>query len=125
MNNLLNKISSFTCHPTTRRCVYLATIVCFILCVVLLLSNIKTGDSDYKKRLDSLDARSRMLEQAQTKYDSLIAEQQRVASELDIRITNIKEKTTIIREYYIKQQAKVNSMDHNQLDSFFRTKYQY
>ena len=125
MNNIIKNIAYFTCHRTTRKVVYIMCIIGLIACVILLFSLLNTGDRDLKNKLDALDQKSKQLEQTQLKYDSLIAVQQGIVKDLDFRINNIKEKTTIIREYYKEKAAKVDSFSINQLDSFFRNKYQY
>lgn len=125
MNNILIKIRDFVCHRNTRKAVYFLCIIGLISCVILLFSLLKTGDGDIKKKLDSLELRSKQLELVQLKYDSMISDQNRFILDMDYKISNIKEKTVIIKEYYKMQVAKVDSFSHNQIDSFFRNKYQY
>jgi hypothetical protein len=96
-----------------------------IVCVVVLLVSIPNNDTDLKNKLKNLEDQSKKLEQQQLSYDSLIHAQQELIAGLDYRIHNIKERTTIIKEYYIKEQEKVDTFTHNQIDSFFKSRYKY
>ena len=96
-----------------------------ITCVILLFTLIPKKDGDLKKKLADLEERSKKLEQRQLSYDSIIHNQQELIANLDYRIDNIKEKTTIIKEYYIKEQEKVATFTHTQIDSFFKSRYKY
>ena len=96
-----------------------------IVCVILIFTLIPKQDSDLKKKVKDLEQQSKKLEQQQLAYDSLIYNQHAIIANLDYKIDNIKEKTTIIREYYIKEQQRVDSFTYKQIDSFFKAKYKY
>jgi hypothetical protein len=125
MRDLLDKISNFFCSTKTRRAIYLVSIALFIVCVIRLISSIKSQDGDYKNKIKELEAKSNVLETQQKQYDELIKQQRVQIYDLDYKISNIKEKTTVIREYYKIEKAKVDTYDYKEIDSFFRKKYQY
>lgn len=79
--------------------------------------------SDVKEQLKRLDSTSCQLRKQQVKYDSLISSQEDLIKELDMRLDNIKEKTTIVKEYYVEQQKKADDFNHTQIDSFFDKRY--
>lgn len=76
-------------------------------------------------KLDSLNVISQQLQATQVKYDSLLTEEEEVYKELDHKIDNIKERTTVIREYYHDQSQAINSYTPTELDSFFKQRYNY
>jgi hypothetical protein len=125
MNSLLSSIQKIICHRTTKKVVYMTAALSAITCVILLFTLIPKKDGDLKKKLADLEERSKKLEQRQLSYDSIIHNQQELIANLDYRIDNIKEKTTIIKEYYIKEQEKVDTFTHTQIDSFFKSRYKY
>ena len=125
MNSLLSSIQKIICHRTTKKIVYMIAALSAITCVILLFTLIPKQDSDLKKKIKDLEEKSKKLEQQQLAYDSLIHNQQELIANLDYRIDNIKEKTTIIKEYYIKEQEKVDTFTHTQIDSFFKSRYKY
>jgi hypothetical protein len=96
-----------------------------IVCVIVLLTSIPRNDADLKNKLKDLEEQSKQLEQKQSSYDSVISGQKELIANLDYAIHNVKEKTTLIREYYIKEQEKVDTFTHNQIDSFFKSRYKY
>jgi hypothetical protein len=44
---------------------------------------------------------------------------------LDYAISNVKEKETVIKEYYHEVSDKVNNYTPTQVDSFFKARYNY
>jgi len=125
MSSILSSIQKFTCHPITRRVVYMIAALSAIVCVVVLLVSIPNNDTDLKNKLKNLEDQSKQLEQRQSSYDSLIYAQHELITNLNYRIQNIKERTTIIKEYYIKEQEKVDTFTRTQIDSFFKARYKY
>jgi hypothetical protein len=125
MSNIFHSIQKFTCHPITRRVVYMIAALSAIVCVIVLLTSIPRNDADLKNKLKDLEEQSKQLEQKQSSYDSVISGQKELIANLDYAIHNVKEKTTLIREYYIKEQEKVDTFTHNQIDSFFKSRYKY
>lgn len=80
---------------------------------------------EVQEQLKTLQHLTDSLQQNQKKYDTLIANQETVISNLDFRLKNIKEKTTIIREYYHEQSQAADKYTPTQVDSFFKSRYQY
>ena len=61
----------------------------------------------------------------QKQIDSVIQAYNSKIGELDIKISNIKEKTTIIKEYYHEVSQAADKFTPNQVDSFFKSRYNY
>lgn len=125
MNNLIPSIKKIVCHPTTKRFVYMTAALSAVFCLILLFVSIPKQDADLKNKIKALEQQSKKLEKQQLSYDSLIRNQQALIANLDYRIHNIKEKTTVIKEYYIKQQQRVDTFTRTQIDSFFKSRYKY
>jgi septal ring factor EnvC (AmiA/AmiB activator) len=125
MESITKKLSDLLCNRTVRKALFLFSLIVSIFCLVAIFSIAPKEDKNLQKQIDDLEKRSQELLKAQAKYDSTIQSQEQYVHELESKITNIKEKTTIIKEYYTRIQEKVNDYDHNQIDSFFRQKYNY
>lgn len=80
---------------------------------------------DAKARLKALDNIIGQLEAKQKHYDSLLLDQQHIIDQLDVKIGGIKERTTIIKEYYHEVSGKVDNYKPSQIDSFFKDRYKY
>lgn len=80
---------------------------------------------DVKATIDSLNKVNADLIEHQKQIDSIIAAEQYKIDQVDNQIHNIKEKTTIIKEYYHEISNKVNNYDAVQIDSFFKSRYNY
>jgi hypothetical protein len=80
---------------------------------------------EYKHALDSLNRVSIELAKKQKQSDSIINLYQIKVDEVDFKIKNIKEKTTIVREYYHEKTKEVNKYTPSQIDSFFKNRYNY
>ena len=81
--------------------------------------------ADIKIELQRLNRLTDSLRANQAKYDSSIKLQERKDQELNLKIDNIKEKTTIIREYYHERVEAANAYTPSQVDSFLRKRYSY
>jgi predicted patatin/cPLA2 family phospholipase len=93
--------------------------------LILLLTRKPQIPSEVKVELKALQHLTDSLQQNQKKYDTLIADQETVISDLDLRVKNIKEKTTIIREYYHIQSQAADKYTSPQIDSFLKSRYNY
>jgi hypothetical protein len=124
MSSILSSLQKIACHPTTKKIVYMTAALSAIACVILLFTLIPK-DLDLKNKIKALEEQSKKLEQQQLSYDSLIKDQQDIIETLDYKIHNVKEKTTVIKEYYIKQQERVDTFTNTQIDSFFKVRYKY
>jgi hypothetical protein len=61
----------------------------------------------------------------QNQIDSTIAVYGIKVNEVDFQIDNIKEKTTIVREYYHEVGQQAGKYTPTQIDSFFKVRYNY
>jgi len=80
---------------------------------------------EYKTAIDSLSRINKMLLDKQQKIDSTIKVYKTEIDQIDNRINNIKEKTTIVREYYHEINNRVIQYTPTQVDSFFKSRYNY
>jgi hypothetical protein len=76
-------------------------------------------------RIDSLENANRELKQRFEEYDSIQTELEQGLVELDIKISNTKGKTTIIREVYKGKGNSARKFTPSQVDSFFRDRYNF
>jgi hypothetical protein len=81
--------------------------------------------AEYKAAIDSLNKANAILSAEQKKLDSTITTYETKVDEVDIQIDNIKEKTTIVKEYHHEVIQQVNHYDATQVDSFFKSRYNY
>lgn len=107
--------------------VILITIGSFIaLYFIILLATRKPQiPAEYKAAIDSLTKANAILAAEQKKLDSTITTYETKVDEVDIQIDNIKEKTTIVKEYHHEVIQQVNHYDATQVDSFFKARYNY
>jgi hypothetical protein len=81
--------------------------------------------ADLQATIDSLTNANKELEIRQKQIDSTIYVYEAEVKQVDHQIDNIKEKTTIIKEYYHDVSQQVEHYDATQVDSFFKTRYNY
>jgi hypothetical protein len=81
--------------------------------------------AEYKATIDSLTNINKQLIEHQKQIDSTIAAYEAEVHKVDFEINNIKEKTTIIKEYYHEISNKVSHYNAAQVDSFFKARYNY
>ena len=81
--------------------------------------------ADIKATIDSLTNANKILIEHQKQIDSTIRVYEAEVKQVDHQIDNIKEKTTIIKEYYHEQSQQVNNYTPTELDSFFKARYNY
>jgi vacuolar-type H+-ATPase subunit I/STV1 len=104
---------------------YIAVVIVLLYFAIQLLTTNKEISSNFKAQLDSLQKVTVTLQKQQKSYDSTILIEQEKIKELDYQIDNVKEKTTIIKEYYHEQSKAADSYTPTQLDSFFAKRYGY
>ena len=80
---------------------------------------------EYKDAIDALTKANKELVERQKQIDSTIKVYNDKINQVDFQINNIKEKTTIIKEYYHEQSVAVNNYTPTQVDSFFKARYNY
>jgi len=81
--------------------------------------------ADIKATIDSLTNVNKQLIEHQKQIDSTIHVYEAEVKQVDYQIDNIKEKTTIIKEYYHEVSQQVNNYTPTELDSFFKARYNY
>ena len=80
---------------------------------------------EYKHALDSLNRLSTDLLTKQKELEGIIGQHELELNGLDDKICDIKEKTTIVREYYHEVSTKAGNYTPTQVDSFFKARYNY
>jgi hypothetical protein len=75
--------------------------------------------------IDSLTNVNKQLIEHQKQIDSAIHIYEAKVKQVDYQIDNIKEKTTIIKEYYHEQSQQINTYTPTELDLFFKARYNY
>ena len=81
--------------------------------------------TDLQATIDSLTNVNKALIEHQKQIDSAIHVYEVEVKQVDYQIDNIKEKTTIIKEYYHDVSQQVEHYDATQVDSFFKSRYNY
>ena len=81
--------------------------------------------AELQATIDSLTNANKALIEHQKQIDSTIHVYETQVKEVDDKIGHIKEKTTIIREYYHEQSQAASLYTPTQIDSFFRKRYSY
>jgi hypothetical protein len=104
---------------------YIAVVIVILYFLIQLLTIKREISVDFKNKLDSLQKVTITLQKQQKSYDSVISSEEQKIKELDYQIDNVKEKTTIIKEYYHEQSKAADSYTPTQLDSFFAKRYGY
>ena len=80
---------------------------------------------EYKQALDSLNRANAELIAKQKQIDSAIAFYQSQIHDLDYAISNIQTKKTEIHNHYQVLGGKVTNYRPSQVDSFFKSRYNY
>ena len=80
---------------------------------------------EYKDAIDALTKANKELVERQKQIDSTIKVYETEVKQVDHQIDNIKEKTTIIKEYYHEQSVAASNYTPTQVDSFFKSRYNY
>jgi hypothetical protein len=81
--------------------------------------------ADIKATIDSLTNVNKQLIEHQKQIDSTIAIYETEINQIDNQVDNIKEKTTIVREYYHEVGQQAGKYTPTQVDSFFKARYNY
>ena len=81
--------------------------------------------ADIKATIDSLSAVNKQLIEHQKQIDSTIKVYEAEVDQIDFQVDNIKEKTTIVREYYHEVGQQAAQYPPTQVDSFFKARYGY
>ena len=123
----MNKVSTTIKNwlPIVKIIQYIAIGIIVLYFAIQLLTTNREISSDFKAQLDSLQKVTVTLQKKQKSYDSTISIEEEKIKELDYQIDHVKEKTTIIKEYYHEQSKAADSYTPTQLDSFFAKRYGY
>lgn len=81
--------------------------------------------ADIKATIDSLTNINKQLIEHQKQIDSTIDAYETKNKQIDFQLNNIKEKTTIVREYYHEVSQQTEQYTPTQVDSFFKDRYKY
>ena len=81
--------------------------------------------AEYKATIDSLTKANATLAVQQKQLDSAIDVYETKVDKVDVQIDNIKGQTTIVKEYHHEIIEKVDHYDATDIDSFFKTRYNY
>jgi vacuolar-type H+-ATPase subunit I/STV1 len=123
MKKVLTTIKNWL--PIVKIIQYIAIVIVLLYFAIQLLTTNREISSNFKAQLDSLQKVTVALQKQQKSYDSTLLIEQEKIKELDYQIDNVKEKTTIIKEYYHEQSKAADSYTPTQLDSFFAKRYGY
>jgi hypothetical protein len=93
--------------------------------MILLLTPKPEMPTEDKAKIDALTQANILIKKRQDKLDSLIGTYQTKIDSIDTELGKVKEKTTIIREYYHEVGQKVDKFTPSQIDSFFKIRYNY
>ena len=99
--------------------------VIFLYLFILLVTSKQGMPADIKATIDSLTAVNKQLIEHQQQIDSTINVYEAEVDQIDFQVDNIKEKTTIIREYYHEVGQQAEQYTPTQVDSFFKARYGY
>ena len=99
--------------------------VLFLYIFILVTTRKPQMSADIKATIDSLTAANKELLEKQKQIDSTITIYETKVNEVDFQIDNIKEKTTIVREYYHEVGQQAGKYTPTQIDSFFKSRYNY
>ena len=99
--------------------------VIFLYLFILLVTSKQGMPADIKATIDSLTAVNKQLIEHQQQIDSTINAYEAEVDQIDFQVDNIKEKTTIVREYYHEVGQQAAQYNPTQVDSFFKTRYNY
>jgi hypothetical protein len=80
---------------------------------------------EYKTAIDSLTKANAILIEQQKRLDSNIKVYETKVEKIDFELNNIKEKTTIVKEFHHEIIERVGHYDSKQIDSFFKSRYNY
>jgi len=99
--------------------------VIFLYLFILLVTPKPSMPADIRATIDSLTAVNQQLIEHQKQIDSTIAVYEEEVNQIDNQVDNIKEKTTIVREYYREVGQQATQYTPTQIDSFFKSRYNY
>mgnify|MGYP003330149198 FL=1 len=93
--------------------------------IIWLLTREPQMPADYKATIDSLAKANAALAEQQKTLDKDIHSYEGKVEQVDSQIHNIKEKTTVIKEYHHEIIQQVGNYNATELEIFFRNRYNY
>jgi hypothetical protein len=108
-----------------KKIIYVITFFLLLYLVIWLATREPKMPIEYKSVIDSLTKANVELQQKQKIVDSAITKYQTQIYDLDYKLSNIKEKTTIIKEIQHNIIQQTHHYNSNQIDSFFKVRYNY
>jgi len=112
-------------EPKIKLGLYVVIGLLFLLGIIWITTRKPQIPADIKATIDSLTNINKQLLEKQNQIDSTIAVYGIKVNEVDFQIDNIKEKTTIVREYYHEVGQQAGKYTPTQIDSFFKVRYNY
>jgi hypothetical protein len=112
-------------EPKIKLGLYVVVGLLFLLGIIWITTRKPQIPADIKATIDSLTNVNKQLLEKQNQIDSTIAVYGIKVNEVDFQIDNIKEKTTIVREYYHEVGQQAGKYTPTQIDSFFKVRYNY
>lgn len=98
----------------------------FVLYSIIWLATRKPQiPADLKASIDSLTLMNKKLMESQQRMDSTISTYNSKIEQIDTHISHIKSQTTIINKYYTDLGQQVDQYTPNQVDLFFKKRYNY
>jgi len=112
-------------EPKIKLGLYVVVGLLFLLSIIWITTRKPQIPADIKATIDSLTNVNKQLLEKQNQIDSTIAVYGIKVNEVDFQIDNIKEKTTIVHEYYHEVGQQAGKYTPTQIDSFFKVRYNY
>ena len=112
-------------EPKIKLGLYVVVGLLFLLGIIWITTRKPQIPADIKATIDSLTNVNKQLIEHQKQIDSTITVYETEVKQVDFQIDNIKEKTTIIREYYHEAGKQADKYTPTQVDSFFKKRYNY
>jgi len=125
VNTITNKLKQYYADPVIRSAFFILLFVIFLFIAFKVSTKEAEIKAEDKKKLDSLETVLIDLKTKQKSYDSIIYNQNMIIEKLDYKLDHVKQKETIIKEYYRNLGEKVDNFNNTQVDSFFRNRYGY
>ena len=113
-------------NKTNNKIILNVVIGTLLICILIYLAIPKSSmPADLKASIDSLTTQNRKLIEHQKRMDSAISAYQSQVNQIDNHISHIKSQTTIVNKYYNDLGQQVDQYKPTQVDSFFKSRYNY
>jgi peptidoglycan hydrolase CwlO-like protein len=113
-------------NKTNNKIVINTVIGTLLICILIYLAIPKPNiPADLKASIDSLTTQNKKLIEHQKLMDSAISAYQSQINQIDNHISRIKSQTTIVNKYYNDLGKQIDQYQPTQIDSFFKSRYNY